>query len=300
MTQPSCLGYYVFEVSDIEEWREFATQIVGAQIGRSVEGEFLTLRLDDHESRILLTKGPSDDIVAAGWEFTTQEALEAYVARLKEAGTSIKDGGGSLSAQRRVKKVYTCDDPNGWTHEFYFGPAIAPSTDPFYSPLVGGGFESGRLGVGHFVSVAENAEQTNAFYKDVLGLSVSDYIVSKGVEGVPDLDLTFYHVATGRHHSVAVGEMPGSPKRMNHFMVQTRDLKDVGLAHDRFVEAGIPIILGIGQHPNDQTVSFYALTPSGFAVEIGWGGVVIDDDHWDVMTYSQPSLWGHKPAMPGP
>ena len=50
------------------------------------------------------------------------------------------------------------------------------------------------------------------------------------------------------------------------------------------------------QHPNDQMLSFYARTPSGFAVEVGWGGRKVDDATWQVRTYDRTSTWGHRSA----
>lgn len=299
MKQPSSLGYFLLEASDLGKWKDFGVNVLGMQVGRYEEGRVLSLRMDEYEHRILINQGPLDDMLAAGWEFPTEEALEEYVAGLEARDVDIRDCGAETAGDRQVRKLYACKDPNGWDHEFYYGPAIAPSQRPFQSALVTGGFEAGPLGAGHFVTVAKDAEETNGFYRDVLGFSVSDYIHLTGVPGIPDTELSFYHVGTGRHHSVAVGEMPGSPKRINHIMVQTKDLADVGLAYDRFVEAGVPIFAGIGQHPNDRMVSFYAQTPSGFGIEYGWGAVVVDDETWTVATYSQPSLWGHKP-LPAP
>lgn len=57
----------------------------------------------------------------------------------------------------------------------------------------------------------------------------------------------------------------------------------------------IPLYMALGKHPNDKMISFYANTPSHFAVEFGCGGVEIhDDDHWPVRTYDALSEWGHK------
>lgn len=295
MIQPNCLGYCVFEVSDLEGWRRFATDVVGMQVGRTVAGESISLRIDEHESRVLLRRGPADDIAAAGWEFSTEGALDEYVAALKKRGVEVSLASAERAASRDVRKLYTCADPNGWAHEFYYGPGIAPGGG-IRSGLVRSGFVAGRLGVGHIVSVARDAARSNAFYREVLGFSVSDYI-SAQTELLADakLEAAFYHVAAGRHHSIAVAEMPGYPKCLNHLMLEANDIADVGFAFDRFVAAGLPIYSSIGQHPNDRMISFYAGTPSGFAMEIGWGGVVIDEATWDVRSYSQASLWGHKP-----
>jgi hypothetical protein len=44
-------------------------------------------------------------------------------------------------------------------------------------------------------------------------------------------------------------------------------------------------------------LSFYALTPSGFQFEFGWGGRKVDDATWETTTYSQVSEWGHHPPQ---
>jgi hypothetical protein len=42
-------------------------------------------------------------------------------------------------------------------------------------------------------------------------------------------------------------------------------------------------------------VSFYARTPSGFDVEIGWGARTVDDATWQERVYGEISEWGHRP-----
>ena len=41
--------------------------------------------------------------------------------------------------------------------------------------------------------------------------------------------------------------------------------------------------------------SFYVRTPSGFEIEYGTGGLVVDDDTWEVGEHHAQSIWGHKP-----
>ena len=40
----------------------------------------------------------------------------------------------------------------------------------------------------------------------------------------------------------------------------------------------------------------YARTPSGFEVEYGWGGCLVDDASWEPCELSAVSSWGHTPA----
>jgi hypothetical protein len=45
-------------------------------------------------------------------------------------------------------------------------------------------------------------------------------------------------------------------------------------------------------------LSFYALSPSGFDVEFGWGGLEVDDESWHVKTHNTNSAWGHRFQFP--
>ena len=75
-------------------------------------------------------------------------------------------------------------------------------------------------------------------------------------------------------------------------------MDEVGLAFDRAVKAGVPIMQTIGRHPNDRMLSFYAKTPSGFQFEFGWGGREVDDATWqEGSVYDRISDWGHHPPQ---
>lgn len=292
MVELSSLAYVVFGVGDLAAWEIFARDIVGFQLDQCVSGDGLALRMDEYAYRILLERGERDDLVAAGWEIRTEAELTAFVAQAREAGAEVTENP-ALARGRRVEKLYVCQDPNGFTHEFFFGPTILPIGKPFVSRVISGpGFVTGALGIGHILPVSRDYATSIAFYQNVLKLRVSDYIRQEMAPGI-FVDATFFHSSTGRHHSLATAHFP-SPKILNHLMVEYADMNDVGLAYDRVRRAGIPLVLELGHHPNDQMFSFYVQTPSGFALEIGSGGIVIDDTKWRVVNYSQLSDWGHK------
>jgi catechol 2,3-dioxygenase-like lactoylglutathione lyase family enzyme len=157
-------------------------------------------------------------------------------------------------------------------------------------------FVAGDLGAGHFVAIAADKDETDHFYRSVLGLRVSDYIRGEVAPGGPVLDATFLHAATGRHHSAAFAVAP-IPKRCHHIMLEVADMNDVGLARQRCKAAHVPFMKDLGHHPNDGMFSFYVETPGGFGLEIGSGGLIIDDDTWSVSSYSQLSDWGHEVSV---
>src|SRR5205809_494451 len=119
-------------------------------------------------------------------------------------------------------------------------------------------------------------------------LTASGIEVKKGTQAeaearrVVDL-LTFYAV-------------PQPPKRLNHFMLQAKTLDDVGATYYLCQDQGVPIARSLGRHTNDHMVSFYLRTPSGFEVEYGWGGRVVDDSTWQVQLHTAGSMWGHRPV----
>jgi len=294
MSELSSLGYVVFRVSSLARWEHFAVNVLGLMTGQRAPG-VLGLRMDEFAQRILLEEGSDDDIAAAGWQFDSEDELQDYVTRLRANGVDVREGSRELAASRQVERVFSCDDPIGFVHEFCYGPTYAPISVPFRSVLLkGAGFETGRLGMGHILPVARDYAQSLHFYKNVLGLRVSDTIRDAHTVPGATVDATFFHTRTGRHHSLATAFMP-YPKRLHHVLLQVQDMDDVGMAYDRCLRAGLAIHAGLGHHPNDQMFSFYVETPSGFGLEYGHGGIVIDDQAWEVKNYSQLSDWGHRP-----
>jgi len=288
MAEISSLGYLVLGVSNLDSWEQFATSIMGFQVGIRTE-HLLTLRMDQYNYRFMLEKDPSDDLIAVGWELSTEEQLENYVNRLRAKGLKVSEATEFLRSYRKVARLYTCADPNGYTHEFYVGPTQENGVNYFRSQHIRSGFKTGPYGLGHFVAIAKDVEESIVFYRDILGLKLSGYMIPSNA-----FKVAFFHTKNGRYHTLATGEVP-IPKRIMHFAVEVNSLNDVGMAHDRAVEAGIPITSSIGHHPNAESVSFYMRTPSGFDAEILAGEMIVDDDNWQIKTYQEFSDWGHKP-----
>lgn len=291
MTAIARLGYLGFEVSDLAAWKRFAVDVLGLEVANAADDDStLALRIDDQAQRIVLHRGSSDDLAYAGFEMDDEPSLDRLVDRLSQAGVAVTRADAAQARARRVGRVFQLQDPRGVPIELFCAPDRA--AEPFHSPLVSSGFVTGGEGLGHIVLSAVDAAETERFYCALLGMRLSDHVEVELAPGF-SLRLTFLHV-NSRHHTVAFAVAP-MPKRMHHFMLEVGALEDVGLAYDRCVDAGIEIANTLGMHPNDRMVSFYARTPSGFEVEIGWGGRKIDDATWEPRTYHRASIWGHRP-----
>ena len=295
------LGYLAFEVSDLPRWEHFAGEVLGLVVrnGPDTPAGKATrlLRMDETAQRFILIEGSADDYAFAGWRVADPGEVESFGARLSQHGVKWSRGTDAELALRGVESMLHFLDPAGNRHEIYCGTALADT--PFVSRQVPAGFVTGAGGLGHVVYEVENYAAVVAFAQSVMGLSLSDHIDMAVAPGV-SVEISFFHT-NERHHSFAVAPrppVPGPHKRIHHFMMEAREMSDVGRARDRCLAARQPVIMDIGQHPNDQMISFYGQTPSGFNVEFGYGGVLVDDANWQVVRYDHISEWGHRPAQP--
>ncbi|NJN40470.1 MAG: 2,3-dihydroxybiphenyl 1,2-dioxygenase [Gammaproteobacteria bacterium] len=284
------LGYLGIEVSDVPEWERFATGVLGLETNGTTPDGTLFLRMDENHHRFALHPGTRDDLAYAGWETQDDASLRAIAARLESQGVGVTWGTAGEARERGVMGLITLRDPSGIAIEVYYG-ALVEFERPFHSPRAIGGFEAGNLGLGHIVLSVDDYEASLRFYRDGLGLRISDYIeLEMGPAG--NTMAAFLHSGP-RHHSIAIAQFP-APKRLHHFMLQLRDMDDIGNTYYLCQDRQVPIASTLGRHTNDHMLSFYLQTPSGFQVEYGYGGREIDDDVWEVQLHHAPSIWGHR------
>jgi 2,3-dihydroxybiphenyl 1,2-dioxygenase len=276
------LGYLRLGVTDEAAWACFATAVLGLQPAGAHR-----YRVDARSWRLETVPAATDGLVAVGLEVADANALAAIGDWLTKAGAPVESARPETLADRNVRGLLRSADPAGTPLEFFWGQRIEVA--PFASPR-GGRFVTGDLGLGHVVLGVgpERYRDTVAFYRDLLGFRVSDYF------RMGEREATFLH-CNPRHHSLAIGEWPAAPALI-HFMLELEDLDAVGFALDACYAKGVRVKRTLGRHSNDRMVSFYAETPSGFDVEVGWGGRLIDDATWTVAEVAHGTLWGHRPA----
>ncbi len=284
------LGYLGLNVRDVGAWEKFAAGFLGLQIwpDRGEDGT-VYLRMDERHHRFMLTPAPEDSVFCTGWEVANAQALQETVGRLKANGVKVTPGTEAEARKRRVWEFVKFDDPTGLGGELYYGAHV--DHRPFKPGRALAGFVTGAAGMGHLVVGVEKAASLTAFYRDLLGFRLTDYIVWAEQK----VDVTFLH-CNPRHHSIAFAEGPRVPARvLNHFMLETKSLDDVGRAYDLADEMGLTVIQALGRHSNDFATSFYVVNPSGFGVEYGWGALQITDESaWTIQHHTAVSIWGHQ------
>ena len=140
------------------------------------------------------------------------------------------------------------------------------------------------------VLAVRDLKASTLYYTDVLGFRVTDTCQLKSNAAVR---ATFLR-CNSRHHSLAViAGVPGRAGQLSHLMVEANVMEDVGRAYELCNAKKLPMGLTLGQHTNDRMLSFYLTTPSGFALEFGYGGIEIDDATWEIKHWDTGSYWGH-------
>lgn len=288
------LGYLRVEATDVPAWREFGVKVLGMVAGRGPDPDAVYLRMDDLPARIVVVPGERDRLAATGWEVADPTALARLIGVLEESGTAVKPAGADELAERRVAQMVSVDDPSGNRLEFFCGAAL--DTRPAISPY-GNRFVTGEQGLGHAVLPAHDDAAALRFYTEVLGFRLRDTMrLAPEMVGLPPGDRPLWMRFLGccpRHHSVALAPIP-APSGLIHLMVETETIDDVGRAMDRCAKFGAPLVSTMGRHANDEMISFYVRTPSGFDIEYGTGGCTVDDSTFVARQTTSHSVWGHR------
>jgi 2,3-dihydroxybiphenyl 1,2-dioxygenase len=286
------LGYALVDSAHLADWKRFAVDGLG--MGPADETPtFVALGIDDHARRLVVRKADSEDVAALGWEVAGEAALEIILARLKARNIAVEKIEGEEAALRGVRRLWRFLGPKRLALELFAEPVLAPT--PAGTPAR---FVTGTGGMGHVAILTRKPDATVAFWRTIFDAKISDFIEQK-IMGL-DFRFTFLRL-NPRHHSVAVGATRGLaidpfPTTIQHLEMQAATLDHVTEAYRRCRALGFKIGMSMGQHTNDRSVSFYAVSPSGFYVELGWNPATIEDGtDWPQITYDAISFWGHKP-----
>lgn len=289
------MGYIGIGASDLATWEDFATNILGLTVSQRGDDGSLFLRMDELRYRLIVERDPRDDLSFIGWQVESMAALQELTRQLEAHGTVVRQATPEEIRARQVVGMVKFKDPNGIDSELFFGPLVEKHR-PFLSPR-GVTFKTGSMGVGHITMRVDNFDESLRFYRDALGMNVTDWVFRD--DPTATVMMVFLH-CNPRHHTMAFSEGK-SDKRIHHFMLECNSIDDVGAAYDLCQGMDMPFDMTLGRNANDHMLSFYVLSPSGFDVEFGWGGRSVGgtpESPWLEQAYKSGTLWGHRNVKP--
>ena len=286
------LSYLLVESQRLDDWQRFAADGLGTHVDRHTP-DVLSLRIDAHERRVIVHRGPAEDVAALGWQFDDEACLAIALERLHSLRLEFEEVADARAELRGVERYWRFVGPKGLASELFVTPRL--SAAPL--SMRASGFMTGAGGMGHVAIPTREPEAMLKFWQAVLDARVSDRIEQK-LDGV-HMDLTFLRI-NERHHTIATAATRGTrmnPMRtqIHHLNFEAASLDDVTEGYVRCRKLGYSMANGIGQHPNDRELSFYVVSPSGLEVELGWNPIRVDEDHWQSTVHQGISLWGHRP-----
>jgi 2,3-dihydroxybiphenyl 1,2-dioxygenase len=275
------LGYLGIGTAKLDDWTQYASNWLGMQAVDRGAG-VRAFRMDDRKQRLVVDSALPEGQRYFGWEVADAAALDVLAAHLEASGIAVKREPAALADQRFVRGLISFADPSGNRLEAFYGAQVAD--EPFRPGRSISGFRTGPLGMGHAVLMVEDIDAALAFYCDVLGFRVTDFM--RGA-----LTAYFLHV-NSRHHSLALFRAPHNG--MHHLMMELYSFDDVGQGYDIALGEKDRVVATLGRHWNDMMTSFYMHTPSDILVEYGWGGREVEETAPPDELSSLASFWGHQ------
>ncbi len=292
------LGYVILQSTDLAGWRHFATDVLGMMVAPAMPDDgSLYLKMDEYPYRLRIVPGADNRLLAVGWELPGVSALEQAMVELDRAGVEFSRAASSLCDERRVHDLLRFSAPGGLPCELYCRMKL--DYQPLLSPVGVSRFVTGYhgdMGLGHLAVPVPDLAAAHRFFTGVMGFGDTDYMHFhfRPEPGDPGQGLHFLHCNNPRHHSLALFEDSAPhPSGIVHMMVEVEDLDTLGRMLDRVREHAVNVVTGLGRHTNDRMVSVYVETPSGFAMEYGFGGVQIDWTRYTPTESALTSTWGH-------
>lgn len=274
------LSAITVDSTDLDAWERFGSIVVGATVLRG-DGE-VRLKIDGYPYRFLIKHAGRDGISSVSWLARDAAAVHEIEDRWERAGGAPAPPAEWASFGSDSANQFCFKDHQGIVHEVF---ADLPVETPFEPVPAVSGFLTGVAGLGHIVFF-DTVERADTIFIDIFQMMLRGAAAKTQVGG-----RGHFYACNPRHHSVAAAEVEGRSSGVMHVMIEMLDLDDVGGALDRATSSGFPPRTSLGRR-GDHVVSFYVPSPGGFDLEIGCGGLLIDDSE-PPNDGKKVRSWGH-------
>jgi len=285
-------------VPDLEIGRAFY-ETFGLQM-RSSGKDYVFRCPDRAQDQIRLMQGPKKKLsyVALG---TNEAGMEVLLRKLRAADVALQPAPFDVP----FGGVWFQDPHGDWLNVQVAEPA--PSSQTALPAEINAHGRYRRIGVracgldnkitcarplrlGHLIKFSPDVPASTAFYRDVLGMKLSD----------KSLDvLAFLRGATGGdHHMVAFAK--SSHTGLHHMSFEVAELDEIEIGAQAMIRAGYQDSFGLGRHLGGSNYFHYLRDPWGSLIEYSWNMDVIpeDDSNWepiDAAPHEVMFVWATKP-----
>jgi catechol-2,3-dioxygenase len=266
------LGHATFETADLEGQLAYYTEVIGLAVrDRDQDRVFLTTHLG--EEAITLRRGSTARLPQLAFQVAPGSDLGELAADLAKHGVK--------SERRRdvspgVKDAIAFEDPKGTLLEVYSDYEFAPASTAKQGIM--------PLKLGHVASRVRDPQKLSAFYCDVLGFRVSDWIGDH-----------FSFLRCGiDHHTINFARF--DEERLHHIAFEVKNVPELHRACDALADAGIQLVWGPLRHIVGHNVAAYHRNSDDHRVELFCELDIMRDES---LGYFEPRPWHQdRPQRP--
>jgi catechol 2,3-dioxygenase-like lactoylglutathione lyase family enzyme len=264
-------AYVRVQVPDLEKAREFYSDF--GLIEQELAAGCLYLRGHGAEAPLLIVETGPQKLAGIGFGTSSRADLELLAQRPDASPVRARDepGGGWITSLK---------DPDGTQVEVVSGLDNVPII-PVERTAMNSGIDRLRrtglavrpprgpslvLRLGHLVVRSPNPSALSSWYRDMLGLLVSDEVYDDNRETV---FLSFNRLDRGEefvdHHVFQT--MPGNAGCVHHISFEVMDIDDLYIGHEHLRNRGYHHVWGIGRHRQGSQIFDYWTDPFGVMYE---------------------------------
>jgi len=277
------LQYVALAVPDLAAERTFFGETWGlVEVGEEDGKVYFAAEGSAHPFVIRLREDEERKTDLIGFTAASRADVDQLFAQAEAAGCRIiaEPGPAEGPAGGYAFRFFDCD---GRAIE-----VVSDSAKHSHRALAKG--EAIPIGLSHIVLHTPEPTKLVAFYENVLGFRLSDWIGS----------FMAFLRCNPAHHRLAI--LPGPPA-LNHVAFDVTSVDEMMRGLARMHEKGITLSWGPGRHTAGNNTFTYYLTPNGNAVEYTSDLEEVDEASWQPTVYEfSPSItdqWGTGRIIPG-
>lgn len=203
------------------------------------------------ERRLLIARGSSPALRFGAYRFGSPDGLASMRRRLEREGIAT----GLSPTPLLGGDAFAFSDPDGNT--LAFGHDLQASRTRAQERSLA---PAGRLQ--HLVLASDEPEALAQFYRDIVGLSISDQVLHHGAL------MACWLRTDPEHHSLAVFRARRPGLRLDHHSYEVRDWTLIRDWADHFAGHGVKLVWGPGRHGPGNNLFIMVHDPDGNLVEV--------------------------------
>jgi catechol 2,3-dioxygenase-like lactoylglutathione lyase family enzyme len=258
------ISHAIYETPDLERQSEYYTEILGLSLtAKENDASYLANTVEHHS--VVLRRGTEPKCIGIGFQIGPDDDLKEFEGQVQKRGITTTR---KHDAQPTISEMVSFADPKGTVMEVFRAPQAQ------HQKFQSNGIVPHKLG--HVAFHVTDVKGVTAFYCDVLGFRVSDWMG----------DFFSFLRCGPDHHTINLVET--GKNRHFHTAFELRDWGHLQQACDYLSKHGYTLLWGPGRHGIGHNLFAYHRSPNGLITELF---AELDQMKDESLGYFDPRPW---------